>query len=241
MIVTPTNSFLDLLCPTLASPRAELHGDEIVYSSEQLGQPFAQSRRGTESVLEAFVSTEQDAESILRFTRRFGPLRRPLRGAKEFRQPLEAWRNYQNWFRQVWRSRAGNAPQLIKFRAKSENVPEERYFSITDAQSWPLEKGEHLLISREGRVGLLTENLERFLRFQLLSLPLGRARICRRPDCATPYFIAKHQRQNFCSDLCAQWGQRQWKKNWWAEHGEAWRKQRTKQPKGSKRGSSRTR
>lgn len=241
MIVTPTNSLLDLLCPTLAVPHSELRGDEIVCSWEQLGKSSGPSRRSMECVLEEFVNSRQDAKSILRFTRRFGPLRRPLRGAKELRQPLQEWRTYQNWFRQAWRSRAGNAPELLRFRAQSENVPEKKFFNTTDAQSWPLEKGEHLLISREKRVGLLTENLERFLRFQFLSLPLGRSRICRRPDCGTPFFIAKYQRQNFCSDLCAQWGQRQWKKNWWAEHGEAWRKQRTKQPKGSKRGSRKTR
>lgn len=53
-----------------------------------------------------------------------------------------------------------------------------------------------------------------------------RARHCNNPDCLTPYFFAKRRSQKYCSDACALPAQREFKRRWWAEHGEARRKAR---------------
>jgi hypothetical protein len=73
------------------------------------------------------------------------------------------------------------------------------------------------------------------------------AKVCANPDCPAPYFIAKKPTQQYCSDGCAQLIQRDWKRRWWAEHGEQWRKDRKKvaarktgrKEKGSSLGASR--
>lgn len=63
-----------------------------------------------------------------------------------------------------------------------------------------------------------------------------RALICLNSDCSTPYFLRKGKRQRYCSEKCAEVGQRQAKRKWWAEHGERWREKRPKKNrKGFKR------
>src|SRR5262249_11162200 len=51
-------------------------------------------------------------------------------------------------------------------------------------------------------------------------------RYCANPDCAAPYFIAKKKGQKYCSEACALPAQREFKRQWWAEYGEAWRSSR---------------
>jgi len=54
----------------------------------------------------------------------------------------------------------------------------------------------------------------------------GRIRVCKRPECHTPYFIARDLRQLYCGTDCQNWAVAETKRKWWREHGEAWRKQR---------------
>lgn len=54
------------------------------------------------------------------------------------------------------------------------------------------------------------------------------ARYCANPDCPAPYFFAKRRSQRYCSDACAIPAQREFKRKWWAEHGEDWRATREK-------------
>jgi hypothetical protein len=62
-----------------------------------------------------------------------------------------------------------------------------------------------------------------------------KARHCGNPDCLTPYFIASRRSQKYCSDTCAAPAQREFKRRWWAEHGEARRKARKRSAKKSQR------
>jgi hypothetical protein len=62
-----------------------------------------------------------------------------------------------------------------------------------------------------------------------------RARYCASPDCPAPYFLAKRRSQKYCSDACSKPAQSEFKRRWWAEHGEAWRKVRTAAAKKSRR------
>ena len=53
-----------------------------------------------------------------------------------------------------------------------------------------------------------------------------RAVHCGNPSCAAPYFFATKKGQKYCTDLCAEYGQREAKKRWWTEHGDQWRTNR---------------
>jgi hypothetical protein len=59
----------------------------------------------------------------------------------------------------------------------------------------------------------------------------GRTRICPNAECPTAYFLATRHTQRYCSPSCAQNGERETKRRWWAEHGEAWRKTKTRKTK----------
>lgn len=62
-----------------------------------------------------------------------------------------------------------------------------------------------------------------------------RMRYCQNPGCPAPYFIAQRRSQRYCSGVCAQPAQREFKRRWWGEHGEDWRKARKASEKKSQR------
>ena len=62
-----------------------------------------------------------------------------------------------------------------------------------------------------------------------------RARYCANPDCTAPYFLAKRRSQKYCSDACSKPAQREFKRRWWDEHRESWRKARRASAKKSQR------
>lgn len=63
---------------------------------------------------------------------------------------------------------------------------------------------------------------------------VDRMRYCANPHCAAPHFIAKRRSQKYCSDACSIPAQREFKKAWWDEHGDEWRKARKTSAKKSK-------
>jgi hypothetical protein len=68
-----------------------------------------------------------------------------------------------------------------------------------------------------------------------------RAKVC---EVCEATFIAKRAAQKYCSTDCSESVQRQVKRQWWQEHGEEWRKERTTskaKPKGGKNGTHKTR
>jgi hypothetical protein len=42
---------------------------------------------------------------------------------------------------------------------------------------------------------------------------------CGNPDCTMPYFIATRRSQKYCSELCSQPAQREFKRRWWVQKG----------------------
>jgi hypothetical protein len=61
---------------------------------------------------------------------------------------------------------------------------------------------------------------------QYLLNEASRETYCQNPDCLAPYYFAKRRSQRYCSDACAKPAQREFKRQWWAEHGEEWRAQK---------------
>lgn len=77
--------------------------------------------------------------------------------------------------------------------------------------------------------------------FEFLLRHHNQARHCPYAECPTPYFFAKRHTQRYCSEKCAQAGERETKRRWWEEHGTAWRDQRrAKAKRATKRKTTRT-
>ena len=54
----------------------------------------------------------------------------------------------------------------------------------------------------------------------------SRTRCCPNSECPAPYFFAQRHTQRYCSEKCAQIGERATKRKWWAEHGAGWREKK---------------
>jgi hypothetical protein len=67
--------------------------------------------------------------------------------------------------------------------------------------------------------------------FEYLLKHHDKTRHCPYPGCPTPYFFATRHTQRYCSEKCAQGGQKQSKRKWWTEHGPEWRKQTKRETK----------
>jgi hypothetical protein len=56
----------------------------------------------------------------------------------------------------------------------------------------------------------------------------ARTEFCANVGCPAPYFFAIRRGQKYCSDSCALPAQREFKRTWWANHGNQWRTKRAK-------------
>ncbi len=176
-------------------------------------QPTELHLPGTGQLAYEFANYRNDEKAILRFTKKYGPLRRfgkPEHG-NEFRFPLSEWRAHQKQFKHAWES--------------------------MDADKLSAQFGSKLII-KNGQLRCETSMLLGLLLADLFSCPRERLKKCSCPDCLTPYFIAHHLGQRFCSDVCAAWAQRKLKQAWWKEHGDEWRKAKSKRRTGPSGGRS---
>jgi hypothetical protein len=110
--------------------------------------------------------------------------------------------------------------EAITGGAETPLTQDAMIFRLPIRADWP--QGE---LSYKGQSGLERDLYELLKRSRL-------AKICARPDCPyTPYFIASDSRTRYCSTDCADAMQGQWRKDWWAEHGKRWRKNRKEESK----------
>jgi len=163
-------------------------------------------------LIEEFANCKEGPEAILRFTRKFGPLETAHRTNADgkgafFQFSVPAWRKEQHRIQMEWEA-------YFEFR----HIP----ISVTAIATSPK---EYFVLTQSG-LKYRAENLLRLLSFSLTSIPAERLRVCVRPHCTHPYFIARHLNQNYCSDRCARYGQQKWKKDWWDRHGTEWRRKR---------------
>jgi len=234
--ITPEYSLRRIRFCTLAGVEGvRLEGEEI--SGCFVNQPKRFYGVRGKRLFEEFVNWPTDSKGVLRFTQRFGPLaERPVAGSA-FRFRCDHWGGYQEGLRFLWAilqcgssqpatgswgSFTGGAfGDVVKF----DGVGGWRL--VNDASdTWEYVNGALIYNAA---------TLFRFLVLELLAVPHERLRTCARPDCPHRFFVARHLKQNYCSEPCSAWGQRQWKKQWWTEHGTAWRQQR-KESKLKKRG-----
>lgn len=155
-------------------------------------------------LIESFLNWPDDPDGILRFTRMYGPLEITAKPGGRFSFALQAFRYRQSELREMWRrfeKTVGSPLDLLHLLGGTVKFHQH---SIT----------------------YIAPSLYAYLYVDLLSSPTKRVRVCKRLHCMHPYFIAGHLRQRFCSDACAEEGQREWKREWWKKHGSIWRQQR---------------
>lgn len=202
---TPTNSLRNFRFCALAGVE-----DVRVAASNKIVGRFQQNLKpiygpAKRRIIEDFLNCSPDLAGILRFTRKYGPLRdEPVPGA-EFELHWFPWVADQRRLRSLWERRR-----------------------VIQPSDWESSGGS--LACGDGWLTYTTSSLYSFLQVDLITCEAKRLRVCKKPGCKNPCFITGDLKQRFCNEICAAWGQREWKKQWWAEHGAAWREQR----KGSK-------
>jgi hypothetical protein len=168
-------------------------------------------------LIQSFVNWPDDTKSIVRFTRRYGPLEIPAVPGGPFEFHLDAFKAAQEHLWEIW----GNP-------RKHSNLE-------------LLGLGGSLRFHR-GSITYTAPTLYAYLFADLATSPVERVRICKWEECPHPYFIAGHLKQQFCSDECAEEGQRVLKREWWEKNGQSWRAKRRREiTEGAKNGSKEAR
>jgi hypothetical protein len=208
---TPKKSLRGLqFCTPIGTEGVRLEGTHVLGRWQQKLSNFDGLKNRL--LVEDFVNWSNTPEEIVRFVRMWGPLGDDAREGKDFRFSVQGWRGTQQRFRQMWEARSGKANLSTTLGGE---LPYQLNFSSEGLRIW-------------------SQTLEGYLRLELFTAPAERFRKCKRPGCETPYFIARHLRQTYCSEGCAKWAQSQWKEKWWDERGSDWLAGRKKR-KGSSR------
>jgi len=158
---------------------------------EQLTEFF---RPKKERLIESFANWRAGPLAISAFTLSYGPLHEIPKPGGAFRFLGEVFKADQRHFRWLWEH-------------------------LKDYPDWEVPTEQGHLAYRGGRLVFKTSCLYDFLYLDLVTCSSERLRKCRRPDCEAPYFVTPHLKKQYCSDLCAQWAQRKWKRDWWRKNG----------------------
>jgi hypothetical protein len=153
-----------------------------------------------------FLNWSSAPESIVLFTKRFGPLNDEPKPGDGFRFHLSEWRGLQKRLRLTW-----NDVRLGKTTG-----------------DWEASPGDGVLAYQNGQLVFTARSLFSFLCLDLVTNPVKLMKLCLRPGCPAPFFMAHHARQRFCSEKCSGWSQRISKTIWWKRNGEKWRRKRNR-------------
>jgi hypothetical protein len=174
-------------------------------------------RGGKPTLTERFLGVPSwDPDSILRFTKDFGPLTYPLEkwsegGAFEF--SLKDWAKKQSGLFWWWDSFAARvslpsttvvAPVVVETTARDQ-------FQIG-----------------RGSITFRCANIEHYIGLEIATLPPELLRTCLNTDC-NRRFIARDSRERYCSDKCSATGRNRAKLRYWNEHKEEFLEDRKQQ------------
>src|SRR4029077_19673296 len=155
-------------------------------------------------LIEDFLNLPANTDRVLVFTRKYGPIQAYPRPGQKFRFQVSAWTKLREGLRTLWKHPAPTT-------------------------AWELGPRDLRSVSYEdGFLTITVQTLYEFLCIDLVTCAREKRRFCTNPQCANPFFIAHHLGQNYCADTCSRWGQRQYKRKWWAEKGPEWRRKRRK-------------
>ena len=178
--------------------------------------------------LAEFANIRGDAKSWTQFTRRwpdFFPESEYSRVAKGEKPSIL---EYPLWLNQIWIG-GESEPYLpillgIQYALEpaEEGTPEDSW--IVGLATIPA----HFYVDWEEGVFRYEGGCDFQRALYLLFLDSWRARVCKKCDAK---FIAARAAQKFCSTDCSEAMQREFRRRWWAKHGEAWRRKRRKKGK----------
>ncbi len=196
------------ICVLVAKARSvRVSGDSIQ------GETGKVEQKSLPKLLTEFLNWPGDKESILRFTKMYGPLvhtwdGQAIRDAFKNRASVRWSFDVQTW---------GIHQATLRDKWEKLSRLELRGGVRVEASG-----GDEIHIEGD-RVILELPTLLKFLQLFLALLPLERLKKCRRPreeGCDTPYFVATHMHQEYCSDVCAHWAQKAAKREWWKRRNE---------------------
>lgn len=173
--------------------------------------------------IEDFANCLPDINSVKRFTKRHGPLwgaDQALPGSFAFM--LSQWIADRRNYRMVW-------DRLLGLEIAEDNLPAlpKDLLWLRDAQD-PWKKVQTSGTFEITKLGLayVADTLYAALTLKMLAVSVdGKLRRCAKPGCdQQTYFIAQHGKQNYCSDICAEWAQKKWKTEWWAVKGHGYQR-----------------
>src|SRR5262249_43918393 len=158
-----------------------------------------------------------------RFTKKYGPLAQTPRDGPQWAFELDDWRSAQTRLRENWEIHAGLLAPIVEGKVVGDEIgwkavphSERRAIEGTKFELSPLES---LTFDQTyDQITLHASNLRRYLEVTLFALPSDRLCKCKRPreeGCDTPYFVAEHLGQEYCSEACQHWGQKLAKREWW--------------------------
>jgi hypothetical protein len=139
--------------------------------------------------------------------------------------------------RDIWKQEEDHAAYLRDF-LMPEDPPEELrakgYVGARDDESGYLWGSPFALDWNRSRIIYQPETeFQRAVYALFRKSALGK--VCKNPNCPAPYFVARKATQRYCSDKCAEVFQQEWKRKWWAQHGNEWRRGKAKAKKPSVR------
>jgi hypothetical protein len=176
-----------------------------------------------------FLNCGSNVEEILRFTERYGPLitkpyGHPLKkdGRTQTQRPwnntdwkfdLQEWRDAQAKLQFDWEIQGGlrtPGPWTLAHREQRRPIEDTKFqISSEDFMEFDQQRNE---------VSFIVSCLWRYLEVSLRALPANRLRMCTRTveeECNSPYFVAEHLSQEYCSERCQHWAQKLAKREWW--------------------------
>ena len=143
---------------------------------------------------------------------------------------FELWRDT---LRKVWAKPTGREREYQVMKFRDFFIEDIRRSELARRVGSQEKAGENLVLSAFDDGFVLPEHAFDKAVHHLFRLA-ARARFCGNPNCPSPYFFGSRRTQKYCSEDCALPSQRASKAEWWAKHGNVWRKARlTKGPKKS--------
>jgi hypothetical protein len=151
---------------------------------------------------EDFLNCHADAQSILRFTAKYGPLSSAFEPSRPFEFSLASWRKEQATKAKWWDMFASFTTlptTTIIAPATIEAVPRDQF--------------------QIGRTGLTFRcaHLLHFMSLEIAALPAERLRRCQREGC-TQRYVAHDLREKYCSPLCKTEERNRAKLRYWEAH-----------------------
>jgi hypothetical protein len=175
-------------------------GDRIIGKWQPSPREWPAGRARTLS--EEFLNCSTDAQSVLRFTKKYGPLGYPFGLPRSFEFALADWRKEQTKVAIWW-----------DMFASFTNLPKTTIIAPATIEAIPRDQFQI------GRTGLTFRcaNLLHFMSLEIAALPVERLRRCQREGC-NQRFVAHDLREKYCSELCKTKERNKAKLRYWETH-----------------------